>query len=275
MEDVNALGIFLMSMAAGGLGSMCGLGGGIFLVPLFSVLLGVPLKAAIAASAVCVVVNSLTGANIYLRQKMVNVRLALALQITTAIGALIGGLLVVFAPERLLQFVFALVLYIMIFFMLRPTPILKADADGADPFLFRGAYFDPSLSEVVTYLPRRVRLGMGMSGLAGFISGMLGVGGGPIKVPLMNGVMRLPVKAAVATSTYMVGMTASVSALIYYSSGLVDTRVAVPAVLGILLGAQGGSRLGSHAPAEFIRRVLIVILVALATVMLVEAIGLF
>ncbi|MFU8803345.1 MAG: sulfite exporter TauE/SafE family protein [Bradymonadaceae bacterium] len=275
MDDVSTLGIFFMSMAAGGLGSMCGLGGGIFLVPLFSVLLGVPLKIAIAASAVSVVVNSLTGAGIYLRQKMVNVRLTLALQITTAIGALIGGLLVVFAPERVLQFVFAVILYVMIFIMLRPTPIIEADDGSTDPYGFRGTYFDPSLSETVSYFPVRIRLGMFLSGIAGFISGMLGVGGGPIKVPLMNGVMRLPVKAAVASSTYMVGMTASVSALIYYSSGLVDTRVAVPAVMGILLGAQVGSRLGTRAPAMLIRRVLIVILIVLATVMFVEALGLF
>ncbi|MBA2662335.1 MAG: sulfite exporter TauE/SafE family protein [Bradymonadaceae bacterium] len=252
---------------------MCGLGGGIFIVPVLSVLLGVDLKSAIAASAICVVVNSLSGTGVYLRACMVNIKLGLYLQITTTMGAIVGGLLVVYAPVNALKIVFALVLYLMIAAMVRKPPPRAPIVGAPDGLGLRCAYDDPALASEVSYTPDRIGLGMGLSSFAGLASGLLGIGGGPVQVPLMNTVMGVPLKAAAATSTFMVGVTASVSALIYYSSGLVDAALTVPAVLGILVGSQTGSRIGRNIAAASLQRVLVIVLAILATAILLEAFG--
>lgn len=269
-----SLYVFITALLAGGLGSMCGLGGGIFIVPVLSVVLGIDLKVAIAASAVSVVVNSLSGTGVYLRAHMVHIKLGLFLQISTTLGAIIGGLLVVYAPTHLLKGGFAILLYAMIASMIRkPTPRPPSAAATADRLGLQSSYTDPALGTTITYTPDRLGTGMFFSIGAGLVSGLLGIGGGAVQVPLMNTVMRLPLKASAATSTFMVGITASVSALIYYSSGLIDAAVTIPALFGILLGSQTGARLGRNVPTAVLQAVLIVILLILATAILLESLG--
>ena len=269
-----SLWVFITALLAGGFGSMVGLGGGIFIVPILSVVLGVDLKVAIAASAICVVVNSLSGTGVYLRAHMVHIKLGLLLQITTTIGAIVGGLLVVYAPVHLLKAGFAIILYAMIASMIRkPDPKPPSEAAKADRLGLKSSYEDPALGTTVTYTPEAIVPGMFFSTAAGLVSGLLGIGGGAVQVPLMNTVMGVPLKASSATSTFMVGITASVSALIYYSSGLVDATVTVPAIIGVLLGSQTGARLGRTVPTAILQAVLIVVLIILATAILLEAVG--
>ncbi|MCS7051180.1 MAG: sulfite exporter TauE/SafE family protein, partial [Thermomicrobium sp.] len=114
MSHWTEFAILLVAALSGTLGAMVGLGGGVFMVPIFSAFLGVPIKSAIAASALAVIVNSLGGASVYLQHRMVNLRLALVLLIATALGAIGGALLVTIAPVNTLRLVFAIALYAMV-----------------------------------------------------------------------------------------------------------------------------------------------------------------
>lgn len=242
---------------------MVGLGGGVFVVPVLAVALGIDLKVAIAASAICVVLNSLRGSGAYLRRGLVDMKLALVLQVSTASFAILGGLAVVYLPVSVLELIFAAMLSVVIVFMaLNPGPIRPVQT-GADPYGLKRSFRRPSTGASVRYIPQHVHFGVGLSAAAGLMSGMLGIGGGAVQVPIMNSVMRVPLRVAIATSTFMVGITATVSALIYAGAGLVDVGVTVPAMLGIVVGSEVGCRLGTSVSVSALRWVLIVVLAVL------------
>jgi uncharacterized membrane protein YfcA len=273
MSHLAELAVLIVAALSGTLGAMVGLGGGVFMVPIFSAFLGVPIKTAIAASALAVIVNSLGGASVYLKHRMVNIRLALVLLIATTLGAIAGAVLVSIAPVDVLRLVFALALYGMIALLSSRRASSDPITSGADRQSLSGAFYDPAAGTVVRYIPQRVALGTAASTFAGFLSGLLGVGGGFMQVPLMNTLMRVPVKAAAATSAYMIGVTVVGSVLLYYANDLLVPQVAVPAVIGVLLGSQIGSRLGRHVRGLWLRRILILILLYLATTLLLQALG--
>lgn len=256
------------------LGSMVGLGGGVFIVPILTVFLGVPLKTAIAASAIGVVVNSISGTSIYLKHRLTNIRLALLMQTTATVGAIAGGLLVVLIAPEALQVIFAFTLLGMsaaIFF--RSRQHVPPVSDGPDPLRLRHVYFAPLRKVWETYIPQHILPGMVVSSFAGVMSGMLGIGGGAVQVPVMNGIMRVPIKPAAGTSMFMVGITVSASAFVYYAHDLIDPSVTVPTVLGILVGSHYGVRLGRILPAVYLVRILVVVLTYLAITLLLKAFG--
>jgi uncharacterized membrane protein YfcA len=274
VTPLTGLEILIVSGFAGVFGSMVGLGGGIFLVPILSVFLGIPLKTAIAASAVGVVVNSITGTTVYLKHRLTNIRLALLLELTTTVGAIAGGLIVVAIAPEALQIIFALALLGMgaaMFFRHRQS--VPPVSTGPDPLRLRHVYFAPVRKVWETYIPQHILPGMLVGSFAGLMSGMLGIGGGAVKVPVMNGIMRVPVKPAAGTSMFMVGITVSASAFVYYVHDLIDPSVTVPAVLGILVGSQFGVRLGRLLPAAYLVRFLVAVLTYLAITLLLKAVG--
>ena len=274
MTPLTGLEILIVSGFAGVLGSMVGLGGGIFLVPILSVFLGIPLKTAIAASAIGVVVNSITGTSVYLKHQLTNIRLALLMELTTTVGAIAGGLIVVAITPEALQIIFALALLGMGTAMFsRHRQSLPPISTGPDPLRLRHVYFAPVRKVWEAYIPQHILPGMLVGSFAGLMSGMLGIGGGAVKVPVMNGIMRVPVKAAAGTSMFMVGITVSASAFVYYVHDLIDPSVTVPAVLGILVGSQFGVRLGRLLPAAYLVRFLVVVLTYLAITLLLKAAG--
>lgn len=273
MTHWTEIAIFLVSALSGTLGAMVGLGGGVFMVPIFSAFLGVPIKFAIAASALAVIVNSLGGASVYLQHRMVNLRLALLMLVATALGAIFGALLVASAPVNALRLVFSLALYAMIVLLSLQRATTRPVTTGSDRFQLATNFFDPAVGGVVSYIPQHVLLGTASSTIAGLLSGLLGVGGGFVQVPLMNVLMRVPVKAAAATSAYMIGVTVVGSVLLYYANALLVPQVAVPAALGVFLGSQVGSRLGRRVHGRWLKRVLMAILLYLATTLLLQALG--
>jgi uncharacterized membrane protein YfcA len=273
MEVLVEIEVFLVAALAGTLGAMVGLGGGVFMVPIFSAFLGIPIKTAIAASGVAVIVGSLGSASVYLHHRMVNIRLALVLLIATALGAIGGALLVAAAPVTLLRGIFAIVLYAMIVLMSLRRASAHPVTNGPDRFGLRSSFYDPAVGGTIRYIPQSVGIGALCSSVAGFLSGLLGIGGGVIQVPLMNVLMRIPVKAAAATSAYMIGVTVVGSVLLYYASDLLVPQVAIPAALGVFFGAQIGSHLGRHVRGSWLRRILMLILLYLATTLLLQALG--
>jgi hypothetical protein len=275
VEIAETIGLWAVATGAGTLGTMLGLGGGIFLVPIFTLGFDIPLRDAIAASAISVVANSVSGSRVYLKLRFTNVRLGFLLLTSMTAGALVGGLVAVSLPQDILKAIFGTMLLSIAVIMywrripasqLRPTRELPPD-----PYYLAGRFQDGFLGDVVRYVPQRLTIGVPVSSLAGVASGLFGIGGGPISVPLMNLVMKVPVKAAASTSSFMVGLTASTSAFIYYSAGSVDASVVLPAMFGIIVGARFGARLTSRIRAELLATIFIAVLVLLAASMYVDA----
>ena len=266
------VGVFVAAVASGTLGSTLGLGGGVFVVPLLSAFFGIPLKTSIAASAVSVVVNSMGGTSVYLRYRMTNIRLALFMELTTVVGAVLGGFIVVIIAPQVLRGIFGIALIgLAVAALVRPEE--DQVESGPDPLRLRHDFHDPATGHDIAYVPRRLGLGASISAVAGVLSGMLGIGGGVVKVPLLHTVMRVPVKAAAATSMFMVGITVSASAYVYYAHGLIDLSVTVPAVLGMRLGSNLGAHAARNLHGVTLLRVLVVILVYLGLVLLLQALG--
>jgi uncharacterized membrane protein YfcA len=266
-----ALMAFLVSLGAGGFGSLVGVGGGLIIVPALSVGLGYDVKTAIAASLIGVIALSLSASPRFLRSGVADRHLGLALLIAATLGGLTGGLTSGYLDGRLLALLFGLLLLLvavqMLRQVLRPTahpPIVEADQGSG----FLSEYVEPSSGEVVRYRARRLGVGTAFSFVAGNVSGLLGVGGGVINVPIMNTVMHVPIRVATTTSTYMLAATATTSAVIYLASGQLDPVLAAPVALGVIIGARAGARLAMRVSQPVLR-------LAFVAVALVFAFGMF
>ncbi|CAA9557894.1 MAG: hypothetical protein AVDCRST_MAG59-2305 [uncultured Thermomicrobiales bacterium] len=272
LDIIQTVEIGAVAAVAAILGSMLGLGGGVFLVPIITLFFGIDPRIAVGASAVVVVTNSVVGSAGHLRSRFTNLRLAMILQVTTAVGAIVGALVGVNADPRVVYLVFGLVLLYAAASMALPRSD-RAPALGADPLRLGAAFRDPATATDVAYVPKRIGLGLGISSGAGVLSGMLGVGGGVVMVPAMNLLMNVPVKAAVGTSTFMVGITSVATAFVFYANGLLDPTVVVPAVVGVFLGGQIGPRLTRRLRAQRLSLLFALILLYLGTSLVLRAFG--
>ena len=275
MDVVLALELGAVAAVAAVLGSMLGLGGGVFMVPIFTLFFAVDQKVAIGASAVAVVTNSVVGSSVHLRSRFTNLRLAMVLQVATAAGAIIGALIGVNADPALVYGVFgAVLLYAALSMGLRRQEQAEAVAPGTPDPLRLGALFrDPATARDVAYVPRRMPLGLGIGAGAGVLSGMLGVGGGVVLVPAMNLLLNVPVKAAVGTSSFMIGITSVATAFVFYSQEKIDPTVVVPAIVGVFLGGQIGSRLTRRLRARRLTLIFALLLLYLGASLLLRAFG--
>ena len=272
MDILQTVEIGVVAAVAAVLGSMLGLGGGVFLVPIVTLFFGIDPKIAVGASAVVVVTNSVVGSAGHLRSRFTNLRLAMILQVTTALGAIVGALVGVNADPSLVYLVFGLVLLYAAGSMALPRSD-RPPALGADPLRLGAAFRDPAAGADIAYVPKRIGLGLGVSSGAGVLSGMLGVGGGVVMVPAMNLLMNVPVKAAVGTSTFMVGITSVATAFVFYANGFIDPTVVVPAVVGVFLGGQIGPRLTRRLRAQRLSFLFALILLYLGGSLVLRAFG--
>jgi uncharacterized membrane protein YfcA len=275
MDIWQIAGIGLAALFAATFGSMLGLGGGVFLVPLLTLFLDVDPHVAVGASAVCVVTNSVVGSTVHLNAGFTNLRLAMVLQVTTAIGAIVGALIALRVSADALSIVLGFVLLYSAFSMLRQRRIepVPPRPDEPDPLGLRNRYVDPASRRTIEYVPHRVEPGMAFSGAAGVLSGMLGIGGGAIQVPLMNLLMKIPVKAAAGTSAFMVGMTAVATAAVFYADGQIDPQVVIPAMIGIFLGAKVGSQVTRRVHTHRLVMIFVVVLAYLGISLVLKAFG--
>ncbi len=259
---------FLLAIVCGGLGALLGLGGGTFLVPALTLLLHVPIKVAVGASIVSVTASSTMAGAMSSGSGMNHIRLALILEIATTAGVLAGGLTALFMSARGLMIVFGVVTLAMAASMARRQ---SGDVTPVETGTLDTAFDDPYTGKEVRYGIKRVPIGLAAAFVAGNVSGMLGIGGGGIKVPVMNLAMGVPLKAAIATSNFMVGITAATSALLFYRAGIIHPDVAAPAALGVLLGARLSTVWGMKSNHGTLQRILLVVLVIVAIQMLVKA----
>jgi len=244
-------------------------------VPAATLLLGVSIQKAIAASIISVIATSNGAASSYVRERITNLRLGMVLEIATVSGALVGACLAGAVGGRSLFLLFGIVLGFTAWSMSRPkrtgTGPIKPDP-WADRLRLHGAFFDQAQGAEVSYRVGRTKTGLAVSAVAGVVSGLLGIGGGVLKVPVMNLAMGVPIKACTATSNFMIGVTAATSAAVYFMRGEVLPFIAAPVAAGVLLGARTGARLLGRVSAALVRRVFIGVLLVSAVQMLIKAI---
>lgn len=258
---------FAGSFVAGVFGSLVGVGGGIIVVPLLTLILGVPIHYAIGASIVSVIATSSGAASSYVKKGMANLRVAMLLEVATAAGAVAGALLAGHAPEKLLYLAFGAILIYTALSMIRRRGTSRPPVPDAlaDRLKLHSSYYDDSEKREIHYRVTRTPIGFVVSGFAGLMSGLLGIGGGAIKVPMMNLAMNIPLKVCTATSNFMIGVTAAASATVYFLRGDVSPFITAPVACGVLLGAMAGSQLMPRIQTIWLKRLFVVVLVITAT----------
>ncbi len=269
--------ILLLSIGAGGLGALLGLGGGIIIIPGLTLLLGLPIRYAIGASIVSVIATSSAAASTYVRDRLTNLRIGMALEVATTTGALSGAVVAGLLNTRWLYIIFGVVIGYSAIALLEKLQLELPGEVPHDPLAhrlkFSGAYYDQILTRRVSYVATGVIPGGIMMYAAGLISGLLGVGSGLFKVLAMDLAMRLPMKVSTATSNFMIGVTAAASASVYFARGDIHPLIASPVALGVLAGAYTGTRVMERLRSTTIRKLFIPVLAYVAISMIARGLG--
>lgn len=269
--------LFATSLVAGAAGAILGLGGGILLIPILTMVYGVDLHYAMGASIVSVIATSSGAAAAYLRTSLTNIRIGLFLTAATVSGALVGAGLAGVVPVRALQLLLGLALGYSAFSTLRQLRVELPETQDADPLALRfgleGTYYDAALDREVKYRATRVKLGFGAMFGAGLLSGLLGIGSGAFKVLAMDHFMRLPMKVSTATSNFMIGVTSAATAGVYFARGDIHPLLVTPVAIGVLAGAVVGTRLMARLRNTTVRKAFLPVLVYLAVSMMLRGLG--
>ncbi|HET8909923.1 MAG TPA: sulfite exporter TauE/SafE family protein [Ktedonobacteraceae bacterium] len=277
---LSILLLFLLfggAVIAGVVGALAGLGGGVLIVPLLTLVFHAPIEYAVGTSIVAVIATSSGAAAAYVKDRLTNLRIGMFLEIGTTIGAVCGALLAGILPANLLFILFGIILLIsllpLIFKLGEELPQGVKNDRLATLLNLSGSYPDQNLGREVSYQVTRTPLGLGMMYVAGLISGLLGIGSGTFKVLAMDTVMRLPMKVSTTTSNFMIGVTAAASAGIYFSRGDIPPLLAAPVALGVLLGALLGARLLVQMSNKRLRLLFLPLMGIIALEMLLRGFG--
>jgi uncharacterized membrane protein YfcA len=265
--------VFAASVLAGFLGSLTGLGGGVIVTPVLTLFLGVDIRYAIGASLVSVIATSSGAAAAYVKDGLSNIRIGMFLEIATTLGAVFGAFLGTHISTKILAVIFGLILLQSAWSTAREhrntSNPLPPDPLG-ESLQLNGTYTNNGQPE--PYQVHRVKTGFALMLGAGTISGLLGIGSGSLKVIAMDSAMQLPFKVSAATSNFMIGVTAAASASLYLSRGYVLPAIAMPVMLGVLLGSIAGARFLPILPVKLLRRVFAIVVGIIAVQMIVSGI---
>ncbi len=263
---MTTLFLFLTGLLAGTFGALLGLGGGIIVIPVLTILFGLPIHTAIGVSLVGVIATSTGAAVVYVREGKANIKLGMTLELGTTVGAVAGAVVAGFVSSRVLYFLFAgMVIYNAYTMYRKEDQSDKAKEDSRET-----GDNTSGEGEGAEYTVTNIPLGVSLSSLAGVMSGLLGVGGGLIKIPVMYLLMGVPLKVAAATSNFMIGVTASASAFIYYLNGNIDAVAAVPVALGVFGGAAVGTRINERISTRSLKKVFIFVFIYIAVQMFIK-----
>ncbi len=273
MLDLNnyllTLLIYIGSLLAGLLGSLTGLGGGVIVVPMLTVLFGVDIHLAAGASLISVIATSSGAASAYVKEGYSNIRIGMFLEIATTVGAVIGAYLAGIVSVKAISVVFAAIL---VYSAISSLFFKKEDGNPAEENKYagilklNGSY--PALDGKKYYSARNVPAGFALSSLAGIMSGLLGIGGGAIKVIAMDRIMKIPFKVSTTTSNFMIGVTAAASAGIYLKNGYIHASLVMPVMLGVLTGAFTGAKILTFTSSKRLKIIFSVIILVMAYEML-------
>jgi uncharacterized membrane protein YfcA len=263
--------IFAAGTVAGSLGALLGLGGGVFLVPFLNLGLGFPFTAAAAISLTTVIATSSSVSVGRAGKQLINMKLGMLLEVATAAGSFLGGVTAQFISQTILQRLFGLVAMIVAIIMLTRLKRRNVILDPAvDPGVLGGRYHEDESGGVVAYRVKRLPVAVAASFVAGNLSSLLGIGGGIINVPVLNAWCGVPLRAAAATSAFMIGVTATAGATIYYGHGQLEPALAAAAVLGVQCGSWGGLRFGAAASARWLKILMAAVLLVVSAMMLLR-----
>lgn len=269
--------IFLGSLFAGLLSALIGQGGGILIVPMLTLFFGFPISFAIGVSIISVIATSSGAAAAYVRDRLINLRIGMFLELATTIGAICGALLAGLLAPSLLEIIFGCILLIssvpLIVRIGEELPQGVRNDRLARALKLAGSYPDPQLGREVSYHVTRTPWGLAVMYIAGLLSGLLGIGSGTFKVIAMETLMRLPLKVSTTTSNFMIGVTAAASAGHYFARGDIPPLMAAPVALGVVLGAFLGARILRHLSNKMLRMLFVPIMLITALEMILHGLG--
>ena len=279
---VEILQFIVIAILAGFLGSLVGIGGGMIITPALTILFGIDIKYAIGASIVAVIATSSGSAIAFVRDHVSNMRVGMLLEIFTTAGGIVGALMAGIFSSKVLYIFFSLILLNSFFGMLKKTglitkkkireEVVKNDK-YADKYQLNSSYYDKAIGKTVEYNVDNVPQGSLVMFGAGFASGLLGIGSGAFKVIALDNYMKLPIKASTATSNFMMGVTATASALIYFFNGTINPAIAAPIALGTLIGSRTGAKVMQRLDAKYIRYIFLPILLFTIINMFLKGLG--
>ena len=265
--------VFAGSFAAGLLGALTGLGGGVVLVPLLTIAFHVDIRYAIGASLISVIATSSGAAAAYVREGFSSVRIGMFLEVATTIGAVFGAFLAAYVPTRGLAIIFGVVLLYSAWLSWRQSRRKQEQHHPENPWSDKlrlsGSYPDGEGGQCA-YKVDRISAGFATMFGAGTLSGLLGIGSGAVKVLAMDQVMRIPFKVSTTTSNFMIGVTAAASAGIYLHRGYIDPGLAFPVMLGVLAGSLLGAKLLVRTQVSILRSIFTIVILALGVEMIVS-----
>jgi uncharacterized membrane protein YfcA len=272
--EIFTIFTLLGSLAAGFLGALTGLGGGVVIIPLLTLGLGVDLHYAIGASLVSVIATSSGSAAAYVKEGITNMRIGMFLEVATTLGAVLGAFLSGLISPNIIAIIFA----VLLLYSALNSIQAKVNHEENNPndkwakkFKLNSSY--PAADGIHAYSVRNVPGGFFMMAFAGVMSGLLGIGSGALKVLAMDKIMRIPFKVSTTTSNFMIGVTAAASAVVYFQKGYIEPSIAAPVLIGVLLGAMTGARLLIHIKTQKLRWIFAIVVTFLAGQMIWKAIN--
>lgn len=277
LDITQTVEILLISVFAGVVGSLLGLGGGIIVTPALTLIFGIDIQYAIGASIISVIATSSGSAIAYIKDGITNLRVGMFLEIATTIGAITGAFVSGLLSATALYIIFGLLLLYSAFNMIKKVGSEFPNNVKPDPLATKlnlhDSYYDKSLRQTVDYQVANVPAGFGVMYGAGIASGLLGIGSGAFKVMALDVFMKMPLKVSSATSNLMMGVTAAASATVYLFQGDIQPAIAAPVAIGVLVGATLGTRIMQRLKSKVIRIIFIPVILYVAFQMILEGLG--
>ncbi|MDU4714696.1 MAG: sulfite exporter TauE/SafE family protein [Gemella haemolysans] len=279
---IEIIQFIIIAVLAGFLGSLVGLGGGIIITPALTILFGIDIKYAIGASIIAVIATSSGSAIAFVKDHVSNMRVGMLLEVFTTAGGVVGALMAGIFSSKLLYIFFSLILLNSFYGMLKKTGLItkvKKEEETvendkyADRYKLNSTYYDKATGKTVAYNVTNVPQGALVMFGAGFASGLLGIGSGAFKVVALDSYMKLPIKVSTATSNFMMGVTATASALIYFFNGTINPAIAAPIAIGTLIGSRTGAKVMQRLDAKYIRYIFLPILLFTIVNMFLKGVG--
>ena len=279
---IEIIQFIIIAVLAGFLGSLVGLGGGIIITPALTILFGIDIKYAIGASIIAVIATSSGSAIAFVKDHVSNMRVGMLLEVFTTAGGVVGALMAGIFSSKLLYIFFSLILLNSFYGMLKKTGLItkvKKEEEKvvndkyAERYKLNSTYYDKATGKTVAYNVTNVPQGSLVMFGAGFASGLLGIGSGAFKVVALDSYMKLPIKVSTATSNFMMGVTATASALIYFFNGTINPAIAAPIAIGTLIGSRTGAKVMQRLDAKYIRYIFLPILLFTIVNMFLKGVG--
>ncbi|NCF75038.1 MAG: TSUP family transporter [Xanthomonadaceae bacterium] len=263
--------LFSAGILASIIGALIGIGGGVIIVPFLVLFLGISMQKAIAISLATIVLVSFITSIYNIKNHLVNIKLALILEISTALCAIIASKIAIGINSNILKGIFGIFLFFVSFLILKPIHFRTKKIDGKMSY----SYFDPDFKKVIYYKVRHLKIAILASSLAGIASGTLGIGGGVLKVPILNEICQIPMRVSTATSNLMVGITAFSAGFVYFNYGYLDMKFLQWVILGTIIGSVIGIYIKRHLDNYSIKEIFSVIMLIVGIIMIIKSLSLF